>query len=494
MMRLPAQRSKIVCTIGPASDAPKTLERMIRAGMNVARLNLAHGTPDEHRARIDRIRAAAEKTGQRVAILADLPGPKLRIGVLPAPVTLKRGGRVLLAPAMPGTADRIPLDLPRLSRTLVKGDRIFLNDGFIELRVERHDPAGIHCRVVVGGLLLSHKGVNLPGVPLEDGALTPADREWLAFALEAGVDGLGISFVETPEDLHSARREARALGYDPFLVAKIERARAWRRIDALIAAADGIMVARGDLGVEVPIGQIALIQKRLIRKARAAGKPVITATQMLESMVHNRRPTRAEVTDVANAILDGTDCVMLSEESAVGDYPVDAVKMLAEIARITEKARPELGPLPADILHDTASIESVIAWDVRTAAEHLNPLFIVTPAETGTTAARIARFRLNPWILALSPHTRTCQHLCFHYGVHAVEMPSPGQDWEQAVRRWLGIHGIEKGVILLTQGPSRGHPGDSNRLEILRLEPSATRFSPSKEKSHALLSDQCSSL
>jgi pyruvate kinase len=474
MMKLPTQRSKIVCTIGPASDAPKTLEQMIRAGMNVARLNLAHGTPDEHRTRIVRIRAAAESAGQRVAILADLPGPKIRIGVLSAPVTLKRGSRVLLAPDAPGTPEQIPLDLPRLSRPLVKGDTIFLNDGFIELHVEQHDPAGIHCRVVVGGVLLSHKGVNLLGVTLEGGALTPADRELLAFALEAGVDGLSVSFVETPEDLHTARREARALGYEPFLVAKIERARAWKHMDAIIAAADGIMVARGDLGVEVPIGQIALIQKRLIRKARAAGKPVITATQMLESMVHNRRPTRAEVTDVANAILDGTDCVMLSEESAMGDFPVEAVKMLAEIARITEKSRSELSPLNAETLHDTPSVESVIAWDVRTAAEHLNPLFIVTPTETGTTAARIARFRLAPWILALSPHDRTCQRLCFHYGVHAIAMSSPEHGWEQAVRRWLVIHGVEKGLILLTQGPSRGHPGGTNRLEIIRLEQAAT--------------------
>ena len=470
MMKLPAQRSKIVCTIGPASDAPKTLEQMIRAGMNVARLNLAHGTPDEHRTRIVRIRAAAERVGQRVAILADLPGPKIRIGVLPAPVTLKRGSRVLLAPDAPGTPEQIPLELPRLPHPLVKGDTIFLNDGFIELRVEQHDPAGIHCRVVVGGVLLSHKGVNLPGVTLEGGALTPADRELLAFALEAGVDGLSVSFVETPEDLHTARREAQALGYEPFLVAKIERARAWKHMDAIIAAADGIMVARGDLGVEVPIGQIALIQKRLIRKARAAGKPVITATQMLESMVHNRRPTRAEVTDVANAILDGTDCVMLSEESAMGDFPVEAVKMLAEIARITEKSRSELSPLSAETLRDAPSVESVIAWDVRTAAEHLNPLFIVTPTETGTTAARIARFRLVPWILAISPQERTCQRLCFHYGVHAVAMPSPDQGWEQAVRRWLVTHGVEKGLILLTQGPSRGHPGGTNRLEIIRLE------------------------
>jgi len=443
---------------------------MMRAGMNVARLNLAHGTQEEHRVRIARIRAASAKTGQRVAILADLPGPKIRIGTLPAPVTLRHGGHVLLAPGATGTAEQIPLELPRLSQPLAKGNTIFLNDGLIELRVESHDGSGIHCQVIVGGVLLSHKGVNLPRVTLEGGALTEADRELLAFALDAGVDGLSVSFVETAEDIHNARREAESLGYAPFIVAKIERAQAWQDIDAIIAASDALMVARGDLGVELPIEQIALIQKRLIRKARAAGKPVITATQMLESMVHNRRPNRAEVTDVANAILDGTDCVMLSEESAIGEFPVEAVKMLAKIARITESRRGELSPLHGEDLHDTASVESLIARNVQTSAESLDPLFVVTPTETGTTAARIARFRLRPWILAISPHHRTCQRLCFHYGVHALEMPSPEQGWEHVVRGWLVTHGYGKGLILLTQGPSRGHPGGTNRLEIIPLE------------------------
>ncbi|MBU2739823.1 pyruvate kinase, partial [Acidithiobacillus concretivorus] len=307
------------------------------------------------------------------------------------------------------------------------------------------------------------------------GALTAADRKLLAFALEAGVDGLSVSFVESAEDLHAARREANALGFHPFLVAKIERARAWKHIDAIIDATDAIMVARGDLGVEVPIEEIAIIQKRLIRKARAAGKPVITATQMLESMVHNRRPTRAEVTDVANAILDGTDCIMLSEESAMGDFPVEAVKMLAEIARVTEKNRAELNPLSAKDLQDKPSVESLIASNVQHSAERLNPLFVVTPTETGTTAARIARFRLEPWILAMSPHASTCQRLCLHYGVYPIEMPSPESGWEEAARRWLLNNGIEKGLILLTQGPSKGHPGGTNRLEIIHLDVSATQ-------------------
>jgi len=475
MMKLPKHRSKIVCTIGPASDAPKVLEQLIRAGMNVARLNLAHGTADEHRARIARIRDAARKTGYRVAILADLPGPKIRIGSLPAPVTLKHGDHVLLAPDAPGTAQAIPLELPPLVKPLVKGDTVYLNDGFLELRVEQHDSQGVLCQVLVGGVLLSHKGVNLPGVYLEGGALTAADRELLAFALEAGVDGLSVSFVESAEDLHAARRAANALGFHPFLVAKIERARAWKHIDAIIDATDAIMVARGDLGVEVPIEEIAIIQKRLIRKTRAVGKPVITATQMLESMVHNRRPTRAEVTDVANAILDGTDCIMLSEESAMGDFPVEAVKMLAEIARVTEKNRAELNPLSSIDLDDKPSVESIIASNVRHSAERLNPLFVVTPTETGTTAARIARFRLEPWILAMSPHPATCQRLCLHYGVYPIEMPSPDSGWEEAVRRWLLTNAVEKGLILLTQGPSKGHPGGTNRLEIVHLDVSATQ-------------------
>ncbi|MHB1706311.1 MAG: pyruvate kinase, partial [Acidithiobacillus sp.] len=280
MIHLPRQHSKIVCTIGPASDAPRTLQRMIRAGMNVARLNLAHGSPDEHRARIARLRAAATATDRSLTILADLPGPKLRIGALPTPLILKKGDTITFAPVAQAAPGIIPLELPHLARPLRKGDTVFLNDGFITVQVNQVDHAGIHGRVQVGGPLLSHKGVNLPDVMLEGSAFTTADRELLAFALEAGVEAVSVSFVETAADIVHARREAQALGYDPFIIAKIERKGAWRHIDAILEAADGIMVARGDLGVEVPIEEIAVIQKRLIRKARSAGKPVITATQM----------------------------------------------------------------------------------------------------------------------------------------------------------------------------------------------------------------------
>ena len=468
-MQLPAHRTKIVCTIGPASDAPPLLEQMMEAGMNVARINLAHGTQEEHEARITRIRRAAEKTGHRVAILADLPGPKLRIGTLPAPVILQPHAFVLLAPDAPGTAEQIPFDLPPLARPLAPGSAIFLNDGFIELRVDHQDNHGILCHVVVGGTLLSHKGVNVPGMALQGGAFTAADRKLMAFALRAGADGLGVSFVEIGDDLHVARTEARALGFTPFLIAKIERARALSHIGEIIEACDGIMIARGDLGVEVPIAETALIQKRLIHNARAAGKAVITATQMLESMVHNPRPTRAEVTDVANAILDGTDCVMLSEESAIGDFPLEAINTLAEIARVTEESRHELQPM-TDNLDNSAREEFLIARNVRDNAERLHPRFVITPTQTGATAARIARFRLQTWIVALSPDGQTCQRLCLHYGVYPVSMAKPDDSWGSAARRWLIENGYASGQYILTQGPSKGHLRATNRLEILRLE------------------------
>ncbi|MGE0048945.1 MAG: pyruvate kinase [Acidithiobacillus sp.] len=468
MNHLPSHRTKIVCTIGPASDSTSTLQEMIRAGLNVARLNLAHGTQSEHRARISRIQEAAQHTGRRVTILADLPGPKIRIGELPAPMQLRTGTTVLLAPDAPGTDNQIPLELPALSRHLQKGDRIYLNDGFLELAFLQQDKHGLHCKVVVGGTLLSHKGVNLPEVSLRGGAFTPADRELLAFALQAGVDGISVSFVDDAEDLHKVRNEATSLGYSPFLIAKIERSRALKHLDEIITAADGIMVARGDLGVEVPIAEIGVLQKRLIRQTRAKGKPVITATQMLESMVRNSRPTRAEVTDVTNAILDGTDAVMLSEESAMGDYPVEAVKTLAEIARIAEENRGELQPL-ANEFAEPSSVESLIAQNVWLSTEKLGPRFVIIPTETGATAARFARYRSPVWVLALSPHAATCQRLALHYGVYPVEFPHPEDSWTQAVQRWLMAQGIHSGEVILTQGPSKGHPGGTNRMEILSL-------------------------
>src|SRR5947207_7051140 len=323
----PAHKTKIVATIGPASESPEMLARLIRAGMNVARLNFSHGTPSEHAQAIRRLRAAARETGRRVAIMADLPGPKLRLGNIdPEPIQLLPGARfTLTSEDIVGNAQRVSMSFEPLPHVVKPGDRIFLNDGLVQLVVERVSANDVECTVAVGGELRSRKGLNLPGIDLGISAFTGKDRAALEFALGVGVDAVSQSFVHRAADIDAVREAAAKVGQQPFVIAKIERADALAQFDEILAASDGIMVARGDLGVEVPIEEIAYTQKQLIAKANLAGKPVITATQMLESMVSSRLPTRAEATDVANAILDGTDCLMLSGESAVGKFPEESV-------------------------------------------------------------------------------------------------------------------------------------------------------------------------
>src|SRR6476619_1202439 len=339
---LPAHKTKIVATIGPASESPEMLMRLIRAGVDVVRLNFSHGSPEKHAEVIQRIRDAARETGRRVAIMADLPGPKLRLGKIdPEPIHLTAGAHFTLTNEdIVGNAQRASTSFEQLPRVVKSGDKIFLNDGLVQLVVKRVVGNDVECTVVVGGELRSRKGLNLPGVDLGISAFTENDRACLEFALEHGVDAVSQSFVERAADIHAVRAAAARMGKQPFIIAKIERADAVAHFDEILAAADGIMIARGDLGVEVPIEEIAYTQKQLIAKTNLAGQPVITATQMLESMVSSRLPTRAEATDVANAILDGTDCVMLSGESAMGKFPEEAVIMLTKIAAYTEKHRP----------------------------------------------------------------------------------------------------------------------------------------------------------
>ena len=341
-MRLPDHKTNIVATIGPASDAPEVLERLVGAGMDVARLNLSHGDFEGHARIIARLREAARRVGRPLAVLADLPGPKLRIGrLVREPIEVHAGDAFALA-----TEERLgdehgaSVSFDRLPDVVRPGDTCFLNDGLVRLEVERIEARVVHCRVSVGGELRSGKGLNLPGVDLGLPAFTDRDRESLRFALAEGVDAVSQSFVESAADIEAVRAAAAAWGHQPFVIAEIERARALPRAGGIPGAAAGLMVARGDLGVEIPIEEIALVQKRLVQRANLAGKPVITATQMLESMTGNPRPTRAEATDVANAILDGTDAVMLSGESAVGRYPVESVAMLARIAASIERMRP----------------------------------------------------------------------------------------------------------------------------------------------------------
>lgn len=472
-MRLPTHKTRIVCTIGPACTDQRVLERLIRRGMSVARLNFAHGNPDSHAETIRRIRAAANRTGRRVAILADLPGPKIRVGELAQEqVELVRGeGITLTGEQVLGDASRISVSLDSLPRAVRPGEAIFLNDGFIRLRVEQILEGEVRCRVMVGGPLRARKGVNLPGANLGISAVTQNDLRFLEFALDHRVDAIGVSFVQGPEDIEVVRQAASTHGQIPFVIAKIERAVAVQRFGAILEAADGIMVARGDLGVETPIEEIALVQKSLIRQANLVGKPAITATQMLESMTGNSRPTRAEATDVANAILDGTDAVMLSEESAVGSYPVEAVGMLARIARVTEAhglGRPLRVVAPRRTA-DRIEVAETIALDVVGATERLHPRLILTPTQSGDTARRIARYRLRPWIVAFSPSERTCQQLMFSYGVFPVRSDESQRGWKDVVLGWCQEQGIGDGLAVMTQGAAWGREGGTNSLEVFSL-------------------------
>jgi pyruvate kinase len=316
---------------------------MLHAGMDIARLNFSHNNFAWHKAVISNLRHAEREVGKKLLIMADLPGPKIRIGHLEEePINLKQGDSFTLATnILVGNRQTVFVNFPHLTSVVKPGDVLFLNDGIVELEVVSIKDPVVHCHVLVGGELRSCKGLNLPGIDLGVCAFTSHDHDCLKFALKNGVDAISQSFVETAADVEAVRKAATESGYHPFIIAKIERARALTHIDEILQAADGIMIARGDLGVETPLEAIAVVQKKLISRANLFSKPVITATQMLESMVDHYRPTRAEVTDVANAILDGTDCVMLSEESATGRFPVEAVQMLSRIAAATEPYRTE---------------------------------------------------------------------------------------------------------------------------------------------------------
>jgi pyruvate kinase len=352
------------------------------------------------------------------------------------------------------------------------GDTLFLNDGLIQLEVVKTGGSEMQCRVLAGGELWSRKGINLPGIDLGISAFTDRDYECLKFALDQGVDGVSQSFVETAADIMAVREVASGLGYKPFIIAKIERARALHHIDDILKAADGMMIARGDLGVEIPIEQIAVVQKHLMRQANLLGKPVITATQMLESMTDHPRPTRAEATDVANAILDGTDCVMLSGESAMGKYPVEAVTMLAKIAAAIEPHRPSHDVreiLKATGRSGSVSLTDLIALSVETTLEHISPAAVIVPTRSGASARSISRFRLPVWIVGVSSQEITCQRLQFSYGVYPVHEPDHPEDWRDYARNWLKSHEVDGNLVVLTEGPSSKHPEANPRMEIIDL-------------------------
>ena len=442
-MKTPDHKTKIVCTIGPASESPEVMRQLIEAGMDVARLNFSHGEFASHQRVVERLRAAAAAAGRHVAIMADLPGPKMRIGTIaPEPVELKPGEPfVLTTEKIIGDRGRVSVTFARLPQVVKPGDTLFLNDGQIQLEVVKAHGTEVDCTVRVGGELRSRKGLNLPGIDLGISAFTERDRECLAFALSCGVDAVSQSFVDSAADLEAVRKAAADLGHHPFVIAKIERSGALDRIEEILDAADGIMIARGDLGVEVPIERIALVQKRLMRLANQRAKPVITATQMLESMTASRIPTRAEATDVANAILDGTDCVMLSAESAMGKYPVDATRMLARIAAATEAQRPisSVRELFKGVdLTGRIRPAHLVALGVEASLEHVLPAAVLVPTRSGATARSIARFRLPVWTVAVSSRESTCRRLQFSAGVFPMHETDRPERWNGYARGLVG--------------------------------------------------------
>jgi pyruvate kinase len=467
------QRTKIVATLGPASGDARVLGAMLDAGLDVVRLNFSHGRPDEHLARLQTARRMAAERGANLAALADLQGSKIRLGHLPGGGReLPTGGECeLLAGATTAPPPALPVTYPRLAEDLEPGDRVLLDDGAIELRVRSIDGRRVRCEVVRGGAIGSGKGVNLPGIEVSAPSLTDKDRADLATAITAGVDYVALSFVRRPSDVTAARQAIAALGADVPLLAKLERPEAIEHLDGILAAADAVMVARGDLGVELAVEKVPPLQKEIIAKANALGVPVITATQMLESMVSSPRPTRAEASDVANAVFDGTDAVMLSGETAVGAWPAEAVATMARIAGEAESTpstpRP---PAPAGGPLDVAA--TVCKAAVQVAAD-LHARVIVAFTETGATARLVSRFRPRVPIVGLTPDERTRRRMALYWGVRALPAIAPTErvpamvaQADQRIRD-VGLAGDGDLVVIVAGTP--GRRAMTNRVLVHRL-------------------------
>jgi pyruvate kinase len=470
------RRTKIICTIGPASESSDVLESLVLAGMNIARLNFSHGSHQDQSSRIHTIREVSARLNTPVAILQDLPGPKIRTGRLKSKgVTLTEGSDfVLTTRRVDGDEHAVSVSLPGLPESVKPGDIVFLNDGAIKLEVLRQTATDVTCRVAVGGVLEWDKGINVPGVNLQVPSAMETDLEDLLFGIEQGVDFIALSFVRGAADVLEVKSFLRDKGVDTPLVAKIEKWEAWQNIDQIVAAADGLMVARGDLGVEIPLEKVPMVQKEVIRKCNRAGKPVITATQMLESMIDSPLPTRAEVTDIANSIIDGTDAIMLSGETAVGRYPVEAVKVMTRVALETESS------LPYDkmVREKGSDLEPVtddaISYAACNAARQLGAAAIIAFTMSGSTARRVAKYRPGIPILAATPIPRQLRRLLLSWGVYPYEVPEPATVHDlfaEGVRLCLKTGIAKKGdLIVITAGLPIAIPGTTNLLKVERVE------------------------
>jgi pyruvate kinase len=467
------RKTKIVCTIGPASRDPKILETLIQEGMQVARLNFSHGTHAEHLEMLTHIRAISDRLQRPVAVLQDLCGPKIRVGqIADNGIRLIPGQSIILRSEndMPEPKDCIPVSYPSLAEDVRPGDRILLSDGMMEIQVERIAGPDVFCKVITGGMLSSHKGVNLVTGTFHAPSLTEKDKDDLAFGLAHGVDFVALSFVRKAADILDVKERIQQAGKNVPVIAKIEKHEAIDAIDAIVAASDGIMVARGDLGVEIPLEHVPHIQKELVRKARLAGKPVIIATQMLRSMVDSPRPTRAEASDVANAVLDGADAIMLSEETASGNYPVEAVRFMSRIASNAEAYYPFRSGL--DTTPEKEISESV-AFASCTIAEHLDAAGIVTPTRSGLTAMQVARYRPRQPILALSPELESVRKLCLVWGCIPIWVPDAKAE-DDAVTKASQIVldaalGKPGDLMVFTAGYPVWVSGLTNMLHVKRL-------------------------
>ncbi|HYJ17156.1 MAG TPA: pyruvate kinase [Candidatus Limnocylindria bacterium] len=466
------RRTKIVCTIGPASSAEKMIEGLIRAGMNVARLNFSHGGYTSHRRVIRTIRKLERKLATPVAILQDLPGPKIRIGAIAGDrVRLQTRGRLVLTTRkILGNEHAVPVDFSGLAHAVKKGDPILLGDGEIELEALQVGKNEIQCRIIVGGILGSHKGIHFPRSSLNIRALTAEDKKDLAFGIANKVDLVALSFVRNSQDILYARREMHKLGANIPLIAKIEKHEALDNLDSILQTVDGIMVARGDLGLEIAQQRIPKVQKHMIREANHLGKPVITATQMLRSMVWNPRPTRAEVADIANAILDGTDALMLSEETAAGDYPLEAVRIMAQVAEETEtilEPRQRFTGLPK-------TIPEAISVSAISLARDLEVKAFLIPTTSGSTARLIARYRPAQPIIAVSPDRQTVKMLCLVWGVY----PQPARGFKNTdeMVRVLQEKALASGIVkrgdlvAITAGLPLHQSGTTNMITAKVIE------------------------
>lgn len=468
------RKTRIVCTLGPASNSTEMIERLIAEGMDVARLNFSHGDREQHRQTIRAIRSLSGKAGKEIGILQDLGGPKIRLGQLSEEkIILRHGDRVRLVAGERGEGDAIPVNYPSLLEDIEEGNPILLADGTVQFTVVEKKRQEAVCEVEVGGTIYSRKGVNLPWSRLSVRAFTDKDREDLEVGLEEKVDFVALSFIRSLKDIEAPRAIISGAPYSPMLVAKIEKREAVENFEQILSSVDAVMVARGDLGVEMPLEEAPIIQKKIIRITRQAGKPVITATQMLGSMLERPRPTRAEATDVANAILDGTDALMLSEETAMGQYPVEAVATLDRIARATEPYMEERTYLEEQISAMLHTIPAGISRAACLLALDLKAAAIVATSSSGNTARLVARFRPSAPIMALTDHIETQRQLSLTWGV-MPHLVAAFIDTDQMFSTARSL-AMEKAVveagdsIVITAGVPVGMSGTTNLLKVMEI-------------------------